>query len=255
MNHGEIKAFLDEKSDQYNHPDFIAADPVSVPHRFTEPEDIEIAGFLTATISWGQRTTIIQNANRLMDMMPGGPHHFLITAGEEELERFLPFVHRTFNGFDCIYFIRALRHLYSEYGGIGAVFRNAYMEKGSLFDALVKFRQLFFSQGPPSRTLKHVSDVSAGAAGKRLNMYLRWMVRSDDRGIDFGLWKEIPMSELYIPLDVHSAATARKLGLLKRRQNDWKAVVELTDVLHSFDSADPVRYDYALFGMGVFEKF
>ena len=255
MNRSEIKAFLDEKVIQYNHPDFIATDPVSVPHRFSEPEDIEIAGFLAATIAWGQRPTIVQNANRLLDMMPGGPHHFLISAAEEDLDRFLPFVHRTFNGIDCVYFMKALKHIYTLHGGIGAVFREAYRMHGNLFDALVRFRKVFFSQDPPPRTLKHVSDVSAGAAGKRLNMYLRWMVRSDERGVDFGLWNAIPMSALHIPLDVHTASTARKLGLLKRKQNDWKAVVELTDVLRSFDATDPVRYDYALFGLGVFEKF
>jgi len=251
----EIKAFLDQKVGEYNRTQFIDDDPISIPHQFTEREDIEISGFLTATIAWGQRPTIIRNAGRLLEMMPGGPYNFLQSANDRDLSAFLTFVHRTFNGVDCVYFLKAIRQLYNCYGGIGQVIMDTYSESGDLFVALAKFRELFFELDPPQRTRKHVSDVTANASAKRLNMYLRWMIRRDHSGVDFGLWQEIPMSALYIPLDVHSGASARKLGLLTRKQNDWKAVVELTSRLRSFDADDPVKYDYALFGLGVYEKF
>jgi uncharacterized protein (TIGR02757 family) len=251
----DIKDFLDLKVDQYNHSSFIATDPVQVPHQFSLKEDIEIAGLLTATIAWGQRTTIIRNANRLVSMMPGGPHAFITGYREKDLEPFIRFVHRTFNGLDCTYFLRALRHIYSWHGGLEAIFTAGYNAEGTIYGALRRFRQGFFESGPAGRTNRHVSDVTANSAAKRLNMYLRWMVRRDDRGVDFGIWRNIPASALMIPLDVHTGNTARKLGLLNRRQSDWKAVVELTENLRAFDHQDPVKYDYALFGLGVFEKF
>ena len=251
----DLKDFLDQKADLYNAPDFIESDPIQVPHQYSHAEDIEIAAFLTATLAWGQKATIIASARRLLSNMSGGPFEFVNTAGEEDLEIFLPFVHRTFNGFDCIYFLKSLRHVYQYHGGLRAVFETSYADSGDLGQALVHFRQVFFEHAEPGRTSKHVADVSRGASAKRINMFLRWMVRRDTRGVDFGLWKGIPMHALYIPLDVHTGKVARKLGLLTRKQNDWKAVEELTSRLREFDPEDPVRYDFALFGLGSFEGF
>jgi uncharacterized protein (TIGR02757 family) len=251
----DLRDFLEIKADQYNQRSFIATDPIQVPHMFTEPEDIEISGFLTATIAWGRKASIIQSARRLLSMMPGGPYHFLADAEEKDLESFLPFVHRTFNGLDCIYFLRSLGYLYRERGGLKGIFQEGYQRYGDMGEAIMHFRNAFFSIGEPGHTAKHVSDVHKNSAAKRLNLFLRWMIRKDARGVDFGLWEEIPMHALYIPLDVHSASVARKLGLLTRKQNDWKAVQELTARLRELDPEDPVRYDYALFGLGSFEGF
>lgn len=251
----DIKDFLELKAAQYNSKLFISTDPIQVPHQFSMKEDIEIAGLLTATIAWGQRPTIIRNASRLVDMMPGGPYAFITGHRPEDLESFLRFVHRTFNGLDCVYFLRALQQVYSIHGGLEQVFTEGYISEGTIYGALKRFRQVFFEAGPAGRTTRHVSDVTANSAAKRLNMFLRWMVRQDTRGVDFGLWKRIPAAALMIPLDVHSGSTARKLGLLTRKQNDWKAVEELTTNLRNMDGQDPVKYDYALFGLGVFEKF
>lgn len=250
-----IKDFLDLKAEQYNNSRFISTDPVLVPHQFSRKEDIEIAGLLTATIAWGQRPTIIRNATRLVGMMPGGPYAFITGHHPEDLEPFLRFVHRTFNGFDCVYFLRALQRIYSMEGGLEQVFTEGYLDEGTVYGALKRFRQVFFEAGPAGKTARHVSDVTANSAAKRLNMFLRWMVRKDENGVDFGLWKQLPAAALMIPLDVHSGNTARKLGLLNRKQDDWKAVEELTARLREMDSDDPVKYDYALFGLGVFEKF
>jgi uncharacterized protein (TIGR02757 family) len=255
LNDNEIKVFLDLKADQYNSKSFIDSDPILVPHMFTLKEDIEIAGLLTATLAWGQRVTIIRNATRLAGMMPGGPHAFITGHRPEDREPFLPFVHRTFNGLDAAFFLEALQRIYNHHGGLEQVFTDGYRAEGTIYGAIKRFRGCFFADGAPGRTGRHVSDVTSNSAAKRLNMYLRWMVRSDQRGVDFGCWKGIPASALMIPLDVHSGNTARKLGLLQRRQNDWKAVEELTANLRAFDREDPVRYDYALFGLGVYEKF
>ncbi len=251
----ELKTFLDQKADYYNAPSFIPTDPIQVPHQFSDPCDIEIAAFLTATIAWGRKVSIIENARKLISLMGEEPCAFLMEAGEEDMKRFLPFVHRTFNGMDCIYFIHALQRVYREYGGLGRLFGMEFTRHGDLFHAMVEFRRTFFAIGDPGRTSRHVADPSRGAGSKRLNMFLRWMVRRDGRGVDFGLWRAIPMHALYIPLDIHTGTVARRLGLLHRRQNDWKAVEELTEVLRKFDPEDPVRYDYALFGLGSFEEF
>ena len=255
MERQAIKEFLDEKADLYNAVDFIGTDPIQVPHQYEDPADIEIAGFLTAILAWGKKTTIISKARELLSLMPGGPHAFIRDFNEEDLDRFLPFVHRTFNGMDCIYFLTALQHLYRYEGGLRSTFEEGYLLHGNLFGAIVRFREVFFRVADPGRTAKHIADPSRGSSGKRLNMYLRWMVRTDRRGVDFGLWKKIPMHALYVPLDVHTGSVARKLGLLNRRQNDWKAVEELTSRLREFDPDDPVRYDFALFGLGSFEQF
>jgi uncharacterized protein (TIGR02757 family) len=255
MKEAELKSFLDEKADQYNATAFIGTDPVQVPHRFSDPKDIEIAAFLTATLSWGNKRTIIAKAGELLSMMPGGPHHFVTECSDRELTRFLPFVHRTFNGWDAVYFIQALQGIFRVEGSLKELFQQSYARHGDLYQAILSFRTAFFRWADPGRTAKHVADPSNGASCKRLNMFLRWMVRRDNRGVDFGIWKGIPMHALYVPLDVHTGTVARKLGLLTRKQNDWKAVEELTGRLRNFDRDDPVRYDYALFGLGSFEKF
>jgi len=255
MEDNKLKDFLNEKAHQYNSVSFISTDPILVPHQFSDPGDIEIAAFITATLSWGRKATIISSAQELLSRMPGGPLEFILECSEKQLERFLPFVHRTFNGLDAVYFLKALQKLYRYEGGLKTVFEQGYTRYGDLYDSIVTFREIFFKIGDPGRTSKHVADPSKGSAAKRLNMFLRWMVRSDTNGVDFGIWKEIPLHALYIPLDVHTGSVARKLGLLKRKLNDWEAVRELTGRLRQFDPDDPVRYDYALFGLGSFEGF
>ena len=255
IDRAHLKSFLDEKASLYNTRSFITTDPIQVPHQYSLPEDIEIAAFLTATLAWGRKASIISSARKLLSLMPGGPFQFISGAEEADLERFLPFVHRTLNGFDCIYLLGALGRIYREYGGLGQVFQDAYEQNGDVRRAIIRFREILFKHGDPGRTAKHIPDISRNSAGKRINMFLRWMVRRDRQGVDFGIWERISMQDLYIPLDVHSGAVARKLGLLSRKQDDWKAVEELTGRLREFDPADPVRFDYALFGLGSFEKF
>lgn len=250
-----MKDFLEEKYHQYNRAAFIESDPVQIPRMYEDPRDIEIAGFLAATIAWGQRRTIIYNMNRLLGMMNHTPHEFLLQAEEDDLEMFRVFKHRTFNGEDCIFFLKSLKNIYQHHGGLGGVFESSYRRHGDLRQVLSDFRGVFFEIPYPSRTQKHVADIRKKSSAKRLNMFLRWMVRRDPKGVDFGLWTGIPPSDLYMPLDVHSGKVARKLGLLKRKQNDWPAVEELTAQMREFDPDDPVKYDFALFGLGVFEKF
>jgi uncharacterized protein (TIGR02757 family) len=250
----ELKSFLDFKAEQYNTPEFIATDPVQIPHQFSKKEDIEIAGFLTATIAWGNRKSILKNANRLMEMLDQSPHDFILNHSERDLENLSGFVHRTFNEIDLIYFISALKNIYKNHGGIETVFtENA--EKESLQPAIHEFKKIFFEIPHPPRTQKHVSDPLKNSAAKRINMYLRWMVRRDKAGVDFGLWKKLNSSQLSCPLDVHSGNVARKLKLLKRKANDAKALAELDTSLRKLDASDPVKYDFALFGLGVFEKY
>ncbi|HEX3006398.1 MAG TPA: TIGR02757 family protein [Bacteroidales bacterium] len=251
----ELKEFLDYKYKLYNRPSFIETDPVSIPHRFNTAEDIEISGFLSATIAWGQRKSILKNASRLMDQMGNAPYQFIMDASDEAFTRASEFVHRTFNREDTLFFLKSLRYIYRSKGGLRTVFETAYKEHGDVKMSLASFREVFLASQPVSRTGKHVSDVTKGSSAKRLNMFLRWMVRSDRCGVDFGIWKNIPSSALYLPLDVHTGNVSRKLGLLQRKQNDWNAVEEITSQLRKFDSNDPVKYDFALFGLGVFEKF
>ncbi len=250
-----LKEFLDEKYDQYDRPEFIETDPIQIPHSYTLPEDIEIAGFLTSTIAWGQRKSIIVNAHKLMHLMGNSPYDFVINASDSQLEKLKYFVHRTFQGDDCLFFIQSLKNIYKKYNGLGRLFESGYLKHRDIAMTLVSFRKVFFEIDCFPRTFKHISDVNKGASAKRLNMFLRWMVRDDKRGVDFGLWKSIPASALYIPIDLHAGNVARKLGLLLRKQNDWKAVAELTTRLREFDPLDPVKYDFALFGLGIFEKF
>ncbi len=254
LNKTDLKEFLDEKVKLYNNPEFIETDPIQIPHRYSIKEDIEIAGFLSATIAWGNRKSIITNSNRMMEMMGNSPFDFVMTSNDNQLERLDGFVHRTFNDIDFKYFITALRNIYKNHDGLEAVISNG-IEDGNLQTAISNLKKIFFSIDHPIRTTKHISDPVKGSAGKRLNMWLRWMCRKDDVGVDFGLWSTISPSLLSCPLDVHSGNVARKLGLLKRKQNDAKAVNELDLSLRRLDPVDPVKYDFALFGLGVFEGF
>lgn len=251
MTNATLKELLDEKVFQYNNPRFIESDPIQIPHQFQLKEDIEIAAFLTATISWGNRKMIIKNAQKLMDIMGNSPYDYIM---ESKLDLDEKFVHRTFNAIDLNYFIKALRSIYKNHGGLEKVF-SQYASPGDLQNSIHHFKKVFFEIEHPLRTLKHVSDPHKGSAAKRINMFLRWMVRKDAAGVDFGLWNAISPSMLSCPLDVHSGNVARKLGLLQRKQNDSKALLELDLSLRKMDSNDPVKYDFALFGMGVFEKF
>lgn len=252
LGENELKEFLEEKVKQYNRPSFIEHDPVSIPHHFSSKEDIEIAGFLAATIAWGQRPVIIRNANRLMEQMDLSPYEFVLSASPKELKKLDAFVHRTFNGVDAKFFILALRNIYKKHGGMENVFAHGF---SSAQNSIIHFRETFLSLKHDKRSDKHISDPASNSSAKRINMFLRWMVRQDKAGVDFGIWKSISPSLLHIPLDVHVGNVARKLGLLGRKQSDWKAVEELTTKLREFDKEDPVKYDFALFGLGIFEGF
>ncbi len=250
----ELYQLLEEKYYQYNQPGFIESDPICVPHGFSIKENIEISGFLTATIAWGQRPTIIKKAQQLMQLLENDPHNFIVNASENEILNLESFVHRTFMSTDLYFFIKALRNIYRNYGGLHNLIASIFSLRGDIIYSLIELHKVFFEIPHPVRTEKHIANVNRGASAKRLNMFLRWMIRRDNSGIDFGLWTDIPTSALYIPLDVHTGKVARDLGLLRRKQNDWIAVKELTAALRQFDSNDPVKYDFALFGMGVFEK-
>ena len=254
MDKSELKEFLEEKYLQYNCLQFIESDPITIPHLFSRKEDIEIAAFLSAVIAWGKRPTIIRNATRLMELMGGEPYNFIMGFKENDTA-FNSFVHRTFNSLDCHYFIRALAQIYQRLGGLEQIFMKAYSYDQTIKTAITIFREQFMSFRPLPRTEKHLANPSKGSSAKRINLFLRWMVRSSACGVDFGIWKSIPTSALMIPLDVHSGNVARKLGLLLRKQNDWQAVEELTGNLRDIDADDPVKYDFALFGLGIFEKF
>jgi uncharacterized protein (TIGR02757 family) len=247
-----IKELLDEKFHQYNSKGFIENDPVQIPHLFTQKEDIEIAGFLAATISWGNRKSIINNATKLMALMDNSPFEFVTQHTARDLKKFDEFVHRTFNGTDCVFFIRSLKNIYNKQDGLEAAFSKG-IKKGDvdIKNAIIHFREQFLKPIHLKRSDKHVSNILKNSSAKRLCMYLRWMVRSDNKGVDFGIWKSISPSQLCLPLDVHTGNVSRKLGLLKRKQDDWKAVEEITSVLRKLDPKDPVKYDFALFGLGV----
>ena len=255
LSFSELKEFLEEKYIQYDNPSFIPSDPISIPHRFTDNLEREISGFLVASLAWGRRDLILRSANVLLEAMDNAPFEFIMTADREDLKRVERFVHRTFNGTDCSYFMKGLKHIYTQFGSMEDLIVEGMKGSGNLKDGISHLRNFFFCESHQRRTEKHFADVNGGAAGKRLNMFLRWMIRRDKRGVDFGIWKRIDPSLLYIPLDFHSGNTARKLGLLTRKMNDWKAVEELTSKLREFDPVDPVKYDFALFGLGVFEKF
>jgi uncharacterized protein (TIGR02757 family) len=249
----DLYELLELKYMQYNQVSFIENDPVSIPHLFIKQQDIEIAGFLSATIAWGNRKSILSNARRLLAMMDDDPHSFIMHASEKELLSFEGFVHRTFNGKDCIFFLSSLISIYSEYDSMEELFLSLDDEGPQI--AISRFRDRFLSIPHPKHVEKHLPDPSRGSSAKRINMFLRWMVRRDDHGVDFGIWHRISPSNLICPLDVHTGNAARKLGLLTRKQNDWKAAKELTENLRRFDPSDPVKYDLALFGLGVSGEF
>ena len=254
MKQSELKDFLDEKVELYNHPKFIESDPIQIPHLYSLKQDIEIAGFLAATISWGNRKMIIQNAHKMMQIMGNSPYDFVLSYNDNNLENLKNFVHRTFNIIDLNTFFQALRNIYSNHEGLENVFAKNQSVNG-LQETISDFKEVFFEINHQYRTEKHVSDPKNNSAAKRINMFLRWMVRNDNKGVDFGIWKTISPSKLSCPLDVHSGNVARKLGLLTRNQNDGKALAELDAKLRILDKCDPVKYDFALFGLGVFEGF
>ncbi len=258
----DIKSFLDSKVAQYNRPEFIKNDPVSIPHLFSKKQDIEIMGFWAATLAWGQRVTIINKCKELITLMDGAPYDFIINHEEPDLKKLLHFKHRTFNDVDTLYFISFFRYNYSKYESLEDAFIPSVIlsesEESRTVEqvALNHFRSYFFSLPDyPNRTKKHVSSPSQKSTCKRLNMFLRWMVRKDDYGVDFGIWNKLKPSELIMPCDLHVDRVARKLQLITRKQTDWQTAVELTERLKEFDPADPVKYDFALFALGIEEKF
>lgn len=245
----ELKEYLDFKSEQYNNPDFIETDPIQIPHQFHKKEDIEIIGFLVASIAWGNRTMIINNGNKLVQLMGNSPHDFVMNYNGT-----LPhFVHRTFNSVDLDFFIRGLRKIY-ENGTFESAFNIRAEQQNLMSIRISNFRSEMLKVSHEERSQKHLSNPLKNSAAKRINMFLRWMVRNDKNGVDFGLWNTIPSSELMLPLDVHTGNISRSLGLLERKQNDWKALELIMTELRKFDPEDPVKYDFALFGIGAFEK-
>ncbi len=251
INNSTIGELLEELHDRYNRAEFVADDPISIPHRYRDKDDIEVSGLLSSVIAWGNRKAIVKSGRRMMEYLDDSPAEFVRGASERELDGLLSYVHRTFNGQDLRDFVLALRGVLKRHGSIGGVFERRFAESGSMADVYAYFREEFFAAEHAPHCEKHISSIVRGAACKRLCMYTRWMVRDDKRGVDFGLWRAIPSSALYIPLDVHSGNVARALGLLSRKQSDWKAVAELTAALREFDSNDPVKYDFALFGAGI----
>lgn len=249
----ELEEFLNQKMIQYNTPEFIESDPISIPHRFNRKEDIEISGFLTSVFAWGRRAAIIKSALVLVDLMDNAPYDFLLNASDKDMKRFEKFVYRTFNPDDCLFLITALRDVYKNKGGLEKIATDSFKLNNRMIDVIRGMRENILETPHLHRSRKHLANPLSGSAAKRVNMFLRWMIRDDNCGVDFGIWKNIPKSELMCPLDVHSGNVARKLGLLERKQNDWKSVCELTNQLRSFDKNDPVKYDFALFGIGVFE--
>lgn len=257
MNQKALKAFLDQKSQAYNQPSFIGDDPIAIPRSFTRKQDIEITGLFAAIMAWGQRKTIINKCRDLIDKMDGAPYDFIMQHRETDLKPFQTFKHRTFQPTDVLYFIHFLHDYYSRYASLENAFYEALPPKADNLEAgFLNFHHLFCSlPALPDRTRKHIATPAKKSSCKRLNMFLRWMVRRDEQGVDFGIWQQIRPSQLLCPLDVHVARVARKLGLLTRKQTDWQATVELTEALKQFNPADPVKYDFALFGLGVVEQF
>ncbi len=249
----KLRDFLENKTNEYNRSSFIKEDPVSVPHLFHSKQDIEIAGFFAAIFSWGNRKTIIQKSTELMGLMSDRPHAFCLEHDETDLQRLLSFRHRTFTATDLLYFISFLQFHYRSETSLESAFT---MHGSSIKEMLTGFQQYFFSLADsPTRTKKHIASPAQGSSCKRLNMFLRWMVRRDNKGVDFGIWENISPSQLICPIDLHVSRVAKKLGLLHRKQSDWFAAEELTEKLREMDSDDPVKYDFALFGLGIYEKF
>lgn len=258
----DVKSFLDRKVVEFNNPGFIKDDPVCVPHLFTKKQDIEIAGFFAAIFAWGIRKTIINKCLALMQLMDNAPHDFVVNHEDKDLKKLLGFVHRTFNDTDLLYFISFFKFHYSVHSSLETAFFNketivhSNNSEGVIENSLNYFYDYFFSlEDVPHRTLKHIAAPKKNSACKRLNMYLRWMVRKDNKGVDFGIWKSVSPAHLVCPVDVHVARVAKRFGLLQRKQLDWLAAEELTEKLREFDSKDPVKYDFALFGLGILERF
>jgi uncharacterized protein (TIGR02757 family) len=253
----DLKGFLDQKVSQYNQPGFIELDPISIPHRFTIKQDIEIAGFFAATLAWGQRKTIISKCLQLLEMMDNAPHQFMLHHSESDLKPFLSFKHRTFNDLDTLYFIQFFSTFYRQNESLENAFVIGWQKEVDIMSVLLKNFHLYFFQNPyaPIRTKKHVATPDRKSACKRLNMFLRWMVRKDEKGVDFGIWDTIQPYQLICPCDLHVDRVGRKLGLISRKQTDWQTAMELTQRLRELDPTDPVKYDFALFGLGVEEKF
>lgn len=251
MQFENLKEFLEERVDFYNTPAFIETDPIQVPHLFSKPQDIEIAGFFAATFAWGQRKTIINKSLHLMKLMDNSPFEFISSASVNDFKRFEKFCHRTFNDTDTLYFLSSLKNIYDNHGGLSTVFQKGFANNHNANSAIMYFRSCFLEMEYPPRTTRHIPDISKGSAAKRINMFLRWMVRNDKKGVDFGLWNGIDPAWLSIPLDLHAGRTARQLGLLNRKYDDWQAVDELTGRLRELDPRDPVKYDFALFGLSI----
>lgn len=252
----DLKDFLDQKVAEFNQPDFIPLDPISIPHRFSKKQDIEIAGFIAAVLAWGQRKTIINKCLELFEMMDNAPYDFMLNHKEQDLKPFLQFKHRTFNDIDTLYFIEFFRWFYRNHKSLEEAFILGWTQETDIMEKLLVNFHHFFFQLPdaPRRTRKHIATPDRKAACKRINMFLRWMVRSDDKGVDFGIWKTIKPYQLFCPCDLHVDRVGRKLGLITRKQTDWQTAVELTERLREFDPEDPVKYDFALFGLGVEER-
>ncbi len=250
----ELKEFLDEKADFYEQKEFIQNDPIIIPHEYEDKFDIEISGFIISIISWGNRKSIINSGYKIMDILESSPYDFIMNHSQKDLKRIKGSIHRTFNSDDLVFFIKSLKNIYTNYNGLEGIISNV-KNGNNLQERISNFKKIFFELNHLERTKKHLPDPLKGSAAKRFNMFLRWMVRSNKKGVDFGLWKSILPSELSCPLDVHTGNIARKLSLLKRTQNDSLALNELDKKLREMDKNDPVKYDFALFGLGVNEKF
>lgn len=255
INH--LKDFLDRKVEEYNQPSFIHNDPICIPHSFSKKQDIEIAAFFAAILAWGNRTTIINKSRELMLLMDNAPHEFCLFPSKSGLQRLMTFKHRTFNATDILYFVEFLHHHYQSSTSLETAFtRGMEADDDTIENGLREFVHYFFSmEDVPKRTRKHIASPDRKSTCKRLNMFLRWMVRDDNRGVDFGLWKNISPAQLICPIDVHVARVAKRFNLVSRSQIDWLAALELTACLKQLNDTDPVRYDFALFGLGVVEKF
>ena len=253
MNNNDLLDFLDRKVEEYNQPSFIKDDPISIPRLFTKKQDIEIAGFFAAVFSWGNRTTIINKSKELMQLMDNAPSDFCLDHSPKELKALTGFTHRTFNATDLLYFIEFFKYHYSKHKSLETAFAK---HGNTVEEMLTGFHHYFFSlEYIPARTKKHIATPERRSSCKRLNMFLRWMVRRDDKEVDFGIWENISPAQLICPIDLHVARVARRLGILKRTQTDWQAALELTQYLRTLDKNDPVKYDFALFNLGVIEKF
>ncbi|MBN2662192.1 MAG: TIGR02757 family protein [Bacteroidales bacterium] len=251
MNNNELKTLLDESYQKYNTLNFIETDPIQIPHSFSTKENIEISAFLAATIAWGKRKMIIKNAKKMMEILDNNPFDFISNASEKDFNNIEPFVHRTFQHIDFVFFLKSMQNIYKNKGGLEEVFWNGYKKNQNIKNAIANFRKEFFAIPHPTRTKKHVADVDKNSAAKRINLFLMWLIRKDNIGVHFGLWDKFNPADLMLPLDVHTANMSRALELLSRKQNDWKAVAELTENLRKFDPNDPTKYDFAIFGLDI----